>query len=226
MCRSTAKAADVAVEDRRSSCTPPQRPARPACLSYVLAAGAAAASALGSGADVVYSGPQDISIGQFSALDLNLNGDAYSDLLLKNYVFGGGNYQGASVNFFPGKLVGFGATGLSYVSALAAGATIDASTVGPSFFGSMAYGGANPNAQFVNASNKYLGLSFAANDLLYYGWVRVSIDNAAGTFIVHDWAYETSGAGITAGTVPAPGALALLAVGAGGLRILRGRKRS
>ena len=221
-----AEATDVAVDAHAPSCVPTTHAARQAGLSYIVAASAVAASALSAGADIVYSGPQDIGIGQFNSLNLNLDGDAYSDVLLKNYVFGGGNYQGATVNFFPGKLVGFSANGISYASALSAGATIDASTVGPGFFGSMAYGGVNPNAQFVNASDKYLGLSFSSGANLYYGWVRVSVNNAAGTFVVHDWAYENSGAGIVAGTVPAPGALALLAAGAGGLGILRGRKRA
>ncbi|MBI1303513.1 MAG: PEP-CTERM sorting domain-containing protein [Phycisphaera sp.] len=194
--------------------------------AYSLAAGAAAAAALNAGAAIVYSGVQDISINQFNSLNLNLDGDAYSDLLLKNYVFGGGNYQGATVNFFPGKLVSFNAGGFAYASALSAGFTVDASSVGPSFFGSMAYGGANPNAQFNSASNAYLGLSFSSGANLFYGWVRVSVNNAAGTFVVHDWAYENSGAGIQTGAVPAPGALGLLAAGASGLGLLRSRKRS
>ena len=192
--------------------------------SYALAAGAAAATAASADASIVYSGAQDLAISQFNALNLNLDGDAYGDVLLKNYVFGG-NYMGATVNFAPGKLVSFNA-GLNYVSALSAGFSIDASSVGPSFFGSMAYGAANPNAQFNNASNAYLGLSFASGANLYYGWVRVSVNQAAGSFIVHDWAYESSGAGIAAGAVPAPGALGLFAAGASGLGFLRGRTRS
>jgi hypothetical protein len=53
----------------------------------------------------------------------------------------------------------------------------------------------------------------------------VSINNSTGSFVVNDWAYENSGAGILAGAVPAPGALGLLALGPAGLGILRGRKR-
>ncbi len=193
--------------------------------SYALAAGAAAATAASADASIVYSGAQDISISQFSSLNLNLDNDSYGDVLLKNYVFGGVNYMGATVNFAPGKLVSFNA-GYSYVSALSAGFSIDSTSVGPSFFGAMAFGSANPNAQFNNVSNAYLGLSFASGANLYYGWVRVSVNQAAGSFIVHDWAYENSGAGIAAGAVPAPGALGLFAAGASGLGFLRGRKRS
>jgi hypothetical protein len=202
------------------------RPNTSARMAYSLAAGAAAATALNASGAIVYSGVQDIAISQFSPLNLNIDGDACGDLLLKNYVFGGGNYQGATVNFFPGKLVSFNAGGFAYASALNAGVTVDASSVGPSFFGSMAYGGANPNAQFNNASSKYLGLSFASGANVYYGWVRVSVNNASGSFVVHDWASENSGAGIQTGAIPAPGALGLLAAGASGLGFLRGRTRS
>jgi len=197
---------------------------RPARVAY--ASAAAAAAAAGAQADIVYSGTQNISIAQFSSLNLNLDNDAYGDVTLKNYVFGGTNYQGATVNFAPGKLVSFTAGGRSYVSALSAGFAINASSVGPSFFGSMAYGNFNPNAQFRNASNAFLGLSFASGSNTFYGWVRVSVNNAAGTFTVHDWAYENSGAGIAAGAIPAPGALGLFAAGASGLGLLRGRKRA
>jgi hypothetical protein len=195
-------------------------------MTYVAAAGAMAAAGGTAHAGIIYSGEQNLAISQFSSLNLNLDGDAYGDVLLKNYVFGGGNYQGATVNFFPGKLVSFNAGSLAYVSALNAGFVIDPSSVGPSFTGSMAYGSANPSAQFNSATNKFIGLSFASGGSTYYGWVRVSVNNAAGTFVVHDWAYENSGAGIAAGAIPAPGALGLLAVGATGLGLLRGRKRA
>jgi hypothetical protein len=192
--------------------------------SYALAAGAAAAAAAAAAdASIVYSGTQNISISQFNSLNLNLDGDGYGDVLLKNYVFGGGNYQAATVNFAPGKLVTFN-NGLNYVSSLSAGFAINSGSVG-NFFGSMAYGSANPAAQFNNVDGAYLGLSFASGANVFYGWVRVSINNSAGSFVVNDWAYENSGAGILAGAVPAPGALGLLALGPAGLGILRGRKR-
>lgn len=196
--------------------------------AYSLAAMAAAVAAHSADAEVIYSGVQDLGIAQFSSLNLDIDLDGFGDLQLKNYVFGAGNYQGAAVNFFPGKLVGFfgGPSGFAYVSSLSSGFLIDAASTGPTFFGSMAYGAANPNGQFNTASNAYLGLSFATGANLYYSWVRVSINNAAGTFTVHDWAYENvSGVGIAAGVIPAPPTLGLLAAGAAGLGILRGRQR-
>jgi len=196
-------------------------------VAYSLAAGAAAATAAATEGAIVYSNAQNISINQFGSLNLDLNLDGQGDVTLKNYVFGSGNYQGAAVNYFPGKLMTFNANGYAYVKSLAFGAAINATQISSStFFGSMAYGASNPNAQFNNASGAYLGLRFAAGANTYYGWVRVSINNAAGTFVVNDWAYNnTNNAGITAGAVPGPGTLALLAAGPLGLGTLRGRRK-
>ena len=83
--------------------------------------------------------------------------------------------------------------------ALSSGATIDSTTVGPSFTGSMAYGANNPNAQFNSVSGAFVGLSFPNGPDTFYGWVRVDVDNAAGRFTIADWAYEdVAGTGITA----------------------------
>ena len=169
--------------------------------TYKIAAGAAVAAIAGQQAEagVVYSGVQDIAIGQGLSQSLNLDGDAYEDIVLKNYVFGLGNYQGATVSYQPGKIVGF-AAGLAYVTALAENDLIDASTMGPSFLGSLAYGAINPSAQFNSVTNAYIGLGFPAGPTFHYGWIRVSIDNAAGEFTIHDWAYDdTPDAGILAG---------------------------
>jgi hypothetical protein len=194
--------------------------------AYALAAGAAAVGATDADAAVVYSGPQNISILSGNSQTINLDGDGFNDLLLKNYVFGAGAYQGATVSFSPGKLVGF-TSGISYASALTAGSPINIGTLGPSFFGSMAYGAVNPNAQFNNVTNAFLGLSFPSGPNTYYGWVRVDVNNAAKTFVVKDWAYEsTPGVGIAAGAglVPEPATLGLLACGAAGIAAIRRQK--
>ncbi|QEG37438.1 PEP-CTERM sorting domain-containing protein [Bythopirellula goksoeyrii] len=194
--------------------------------AYSLAAGAAVTTiASDADAQVVYSGLQNIAIGQFSSQNLNLDGDAYNDILLKNYVFGGGNYQGAYVNFAPGKVVGFNA-GLNYVSALGAGFLVDSvATTGGPFSASMAYA-SNPNSQFDNVTDAYIGLEFPINATSHFGWIRVDIDNAAGTFLIKDWAYESQpGVGIHTGEIPEPSTLGLLAAGALGVAALRRKKR-
>jgi PEP-CTERM motif len=194
--------------------------------AYSIAASAAAFAATNQAdATVVYSGLQNISIGTGFSQQIDLNGDSQNDAKFTNYVFGGGPYQGGTVDFFPGKFVGF-TSGNAYITALTAGSTINSGTLGPSFFGSMAYGASNPNAQFNNVTDKYVGLSFPAGANLFYGWVRVDITNATNHFLIKDWAYENvSGTGILAG-VPEPGTLGLLAAGALGISALRRRRVS
>jgi len=210
-------------------------------LAYSLAAGAAACmAATEANATVVYSGLQNISIGQGFFQNLDVDGDTFNDIRLKNYVFAGGNYQGASVLVAPGKIAGF-QSGLAYATALQVFDTIDESALGPNFFGSMAYGSANPQAQFNNVENAFVGFSFPSGTDTYFGWVRVAVDNAAGTFVIKDWAFnnlipEASGdqqavlgPGIQAGDtgdgfVPEPGTLGLLAAGAAGLVTMRRRR--
>jgi hypothetical protein len=168
---------------------------------YALAAGAAAAGAT-TDADgaVFYSGLQEISIGQRNYQNLTIDSDANTDIVLKNYVFAAGNYQGATVPFFPGAVASFSMNGLNYAVALNAGELIDQSSLG-GFAVSLALGDANPNAQFKDAANKYIGFAFPIGPTdLFYAWVRVSIDNGAGTFVVHDWAWENeTGVPIAAG---------------------------
>lgn len=194
-------------------------------VAYSLAAGAAAGVAGTADAAIQYSGTQDINIAQFNSLNLQIDGDVNGDILLKNYVFGSAPYQGALVNFAPGKVVGFNA-GLNYATALSAGALVDATTTsGGPFAASLAFGAANPNAQFNNVTGAFIGLTFPIGASNHFGWVRVSIDNAAGTFVVNDWAYNTvAGEGIRAGQVPEPTSLGMLAAGAAGVAAMRRRR--
>ncbi|QDV72521.1 PEP-CTERM sorting domain-containing protein [Botrimarina mediterranea] len=180
-------------------------------VAYSLAAGATM-SLVGAEADaqIVWSTVQNIAIDAGGALTLELNGDdpyySDSDLILKNYVFDNGPYQGMTVRYAPGRVVGFraGSGNYAYATALTAGAVIDATTTGAGdvFFGSMAYGELNPNAQFNEAPSAFLGVGFPILNQIHYGWVRVTVDNAAGVFVVRDWAYNaTAGAPIAAGQV-------------------------
>lgn len=193
--------------------------------AYTLAAGVATGTvATESEAAVQYSGIYNIDLLSGNSINLDLDaGGATPDVLLKNYVNLGGNYQGLTVNYFPGQVVGF-QNGLSYVSALSAGDPIDASTAGPTFFGSMAYGGNNPNAEFNSVTDAYIGLSFPISGNTHFGWIRVDVDNSAGSFLIKDWAYESvPDTGIAAGAVPEPGTLGLLAAGACGIAAMRRR---
>jgi hypothetical protein len=87
----------------------------------------------------------------------------------------------------------------------------------------MAYG-ANPNSEFQNVTDAFVGFSFPIGGINHFGWVRVDVNNVAGTFLVKDWAYQdVAGRPIGAGQIPEPGTLGLLAAGATGLLALRRR---
>ncbi len=72
----------------------------------------------------------------------------------------------------------------------------------------------------------YIGVRFdpAGGSEWLYGWIH--IDSVAGDYTsyhIDGYAYETDGGSIVAGAVPEPSSLALLALGAAGVRFLRKR---
>lgn len=177
--------------------------------AYSLAAGAAGAATLAVGeyadAQIIWSTEPDFTVYQGGRAGFDVDLDGTVDLYLQNYVFSGVlNYQGIFVRYGPGQIVGFN-SGLNYATALVEGDPIDATTVGPSFSTSLAYP-LNANSQFDNAEGAYIGFSFPNGPDLFFGWLRVTIDNAAGEFVVTSSAYEsTPGVGILAGDIGSTG---------------------
>lgn len=195
--------------------------------SYSLAAGAAVAATGGAAeAQVVYGGLIDESIDQLSRLELvvvndGLEGenpfptiptDPNADLILENYVFLGGNYQGAAAPIAPGGLVATRPIVIAYGNALSSGFLVDANSVDSAITDvSLAYG-FNPSSEFDSVEDAFIGFSFsifpegAETPNEHYGWARVTIENAAGVFVLHDFAYESQpGVGILAGDTGASG---------------------
>lgn len=195
-----------------------------------MAAGAALAAGTAE-AQVVWSGTLNTSIALGTNFTFDVNNDTVGDIRFSNSSYSGGPYQGAFMPYAPGQLVGFraGPSNFGYVTNLAPNTLISSANIGPTFVGSLAYGAANPNAQFNNANPGFVGFSFGAGGNTLFGWARVNINQAAGTFTVIDYAYQaTPGVGINAGAIPEPGTIAslgFLAAGAAGLGIYRRRRQ-
>jgi hypothetical protein len=114
--------------------------------------------------------------------------------------------------------------------------TVTSSGLGPNFFGNIS----NP---FTNGVSAFVGIKLGTGATASYGWIRLILedlaDNPVGALgadganyfdkvTIVDWAYDDTGAAITAGaTAPAlnaPDSLALLALGAAGMGAFRRRK--
>jgi hypothetical protein len=165
-------------------------------VAYSIAAGAVVGSATDAEALIVYSGIEDISIELGNFQSLQFDADEYVDVYLRNYFYANPvphTYQGMKVEFANGRFVGKRVNNLNYVRALAAGYEINATNV-DYVSGSLANGDLNPNAEFRNVQNAFIGVGFPisgdGSPDNYFGWIRVSIDNEAGSFVVHEWAYE------------------------------------
>ena len=152
------------------------------------------------GAIHYYYGDLSVPLGFSQTVDINFENDDFDDVVFENYAYPEGNYQGLYVPYSPGRIVGFQAASVEYVTNLSLGATIDATTLGSSYYGALSFAAEYPQAQFTSATDAFVGLAFPVGLDLHYSWVRVSVDNAAGTLLVKDWAFEDQpGVGITAG---------------------------
>jgi hypothetical protein len=200
--------------------------------AYTLAA-AAAASGVTSDADaaIAYYNPEPdlvVPLTEFpnqQSYFLDINNDSLADVRFDNFDFFGGNYQALYVQYFPGKAVGFFGS-FPYVTALSAGASIDSTTTSGGPFDAVLSYPPNPQSQFATANGAFIGLGFPIGPTdVYYAWVRVDINNGAGTFTIRDYAFNTDAfTPIKAGQTPEPGTLGMLAAGALGLLGMR-RKR-
>ena len=85
-------------------------------------------------------------------------------------------------------------------------------------YGTLAFGSGFGNSQWLTAGTGFVGFRFNTGAGVQYGWVRLTMDGAPGnSFTLVDYAWGDVGTPITAGQIPEPGSLALLAVGAIGL---------
>lgn len=194
-------------------------------FSAVAAAGASAGFVHNAEAAVISSGPVNITIpSNIDGVYLNVVTGATGSSGASVSGWDLNPYSATSLQFFSptapagGVYVG---SGTNVVSNLAVGTTISGSSVYATAIGTAT--GFN-----FNSSDNIVGFRFqneANGNAIHYGWMRIAI---AGTLsaqprAIVEYAYESqAGVGIQAGVVPAPGAAALLALGAAGMT---GRRR-
>lgn len=189
--------------------------------AYALMAGAAGVGALAAApaadAEVIYTPVHVVLSGSRASYDLDLNGDGISDfgLGLINSTLGG-SLQG----FVDHISNGFEThPGVNWPLALKSRAPIGP---GQRFYGCIGSCGytilaevdsRSSSGQWVNVSNRYLGLRFVVGKDLYYGWarmtVKVSREKREVEAAVTGYAYESTPnqgihAGQTSGTFDEP----------------------
>jgi hypothetical protein len=185
---------------------------------------------------VVYSGVQNIVIPTtFDGVYVDIDDGAMST----------GPFSGWDINVFFGG-VGIGASGAFEPARTGAGVLDPVIRLGVSdeigsglwYAGAVETGSSDhlgAAGNFQDGEEGYLGFKFTRNDSNgpYYGWMRMTLTaNTAGA-VIHDWAWENSGALILAGVtssgpsvVPEPGRAMLLVIGAGGAAVVSRRRRS
>ena len=144
---------------------------------------------LPAAADVIYSGYQNISIPtNFTGVSVTVDGGTINP-------FFGGVGVANDANFQP---VRTGTGGLDPIVNLAAGTTVDASSVySTGAGGSFTHvGGAGT---FTAGSEGYLGMNLSGTNC---GWMRVVFTNNTSGAVIKDWAYDnTTGQAITTGNI-------------------------
>lgn len=182
-------------------------------------------------AAVIYSGVQNIPIATtFEGVYLDIDTGTTSASTITGWdinPFFGGYAVGNSADFQPART----GTGVSDgIIALASGDVVDGTLAyATGEAGSSTHIGTGAE-QFGAGSEGYLAFRFFTNnsDGPYYGWMRVTFTVNTPGGIIHDWAYDNTGAAILAGSllgIPEPGRVVLLLIGIPLMALRRRRGR-
>jgi len=202
---------------------------------YSATALALTGSAAGTQAAIVYSNPTDVTLagtgstrvnflaGTFggSGLTVSYSGSEYVELVPSA---GGVNATARDGGTF-GQLSRF-----SFGSSIGSAGGANGWDTGFNYADYHNAGGYAWNTN-ANGTTGYIGVRLNNNGTTsgtYYGWVRMTYDDASNSLTLHDFAYQTTAdLAINAGAVPEPAETGILAaLGAGGLAAWRRLRKS
>ncbi|MCX6857181.1 MAG: PEP-CTERM sorting domain-containing protein [Verrucomicrobia bacterium] len=186
-------------------------------------------------AAVIYSGLQNIIIttGNFDGVYIDVEN---LNPLTNNST---SPFSGWDVNFFMGGIGEYnsaafqpvrasGSDHFSLIQNVPFGTLVSSSSIFASGIGGSDtdHIGSGPG-KFTAGEPGYLAFRLAGNSGPLYGWMRVTLTQDDPGALVHDWAYDDSGASILVGqtVIPEPGKTLLLMLGATGLLMQRRRSR-
>jgi hypothetical protein len=177
-------------------------------------------------AEIVNSGLQDITIpNDFAGVYLDIDTGLTNTAEFAGWdinVFFGGVGIGGSPDFQPCRV---GVESTDTILCLNSGDVVDGSRLyATGYNGSQDHLGAPGN--FQDGQKGFLGFSFMKNGGTgpYYGWMSLTLTANTPGGVIHEWAWENTGAAITVPTaVPEPGSALLIAC-AGGLLLKRKRR--
>ncbi|HWL14313.1 MAG TPA: hypothetical protein VNR00_01835 [Opitutus sp.] len=165
--------------------------------------------------------------------DWNIDGEGSAEVQFYASTYNAEFYFKRTLNSF-GFVGAPGNSDLRNLSLLPSPETVSASQA---FFNAATIASGNvfkDAAGFVSGQGGYIGFRFKPDDTMFYGWAAVTITPGfSGSFTLHEWAYDNTGASIHVGqtaasAIPEPADVAVglgaLALGAAGLMRWRSRK--
>lgn len=206
--------------------------------TYSTAAGAVLLGAAGANAGVIYTAA-DIAGGEFAGgeehtyVNIDLDGNGSNEIGFEWIYNGwdGFNTNRLSASGGNGSIALDGGGYSAGLLRLGADATISAALAWSSYqkvafqCNTSVTDTARPagfiDGPFSDVNTGYIGVKFYKDDGYKYGWVHIdSIASDGKSYHIDGYAYEDSGSPITT-AVPEPSSLALLALGAAGIRSIR-----